>query len=424
MYPHLRYPLITFIFSFILLSSNIIGAGSIISPEQEPTTKDLYLLRTEHYLYLKATNDTTTFTLHFSFPPDYTHQAPLYLEFYNDTSPKLIRYKLENDELEPNKLINCTISPLQKEDTILLHFNCWVLINGHDYEGLPLYVKIPRKTSELPEETQKWLRSTEVTQVDSILIQHKARQISRLTTNLRTLADRITWYIKNHRYGLFLLQLNLQVFFSQDAITTLFINGENVGRSHLACALFRSNNIPARVILTLADQPFWTQMHYIMEYYVPGYGWVIMDTTRAHTPHQPYRQVILRICHPEDEDDTKTDYILPLMTSEERWLWLTTPDVQPYYLDCDDGSKSRMFQEGIITTDTFTADYAHFLTRFAFRYYEKYLGTNLTGLDLIHYQNATTLQHMALQTFQFQQDINEYIVIMIHAIDEYQEIQQ
>ena len=112
------------------------------------------------------------------------------------------------------------------------------------------------------------------------------------------------------------------------------------------------------------------------------------------------------------------------MTSEERWLWLTTPDVQPYYLDCDNGSKSRMFQEGVITTDTFTADYAHFLTHFAFRYYEKYLGTNLTGLDLIHYQNATTLQHMALQTFQFHQDINEYIVLMIHAIDEYQEIQQ
>lgn len=414
----------TVIFSFLLLSSSFIGAGSLLSSEITPTTKDLYLLRAEHYLYLQAEEDTPEFTLYFSFPPDYTHQAPFYLEFFNDTSSKLVSYNLEDDVLEPNKLINCTIAPLQKDEKILLHFNCWVIINGHNYEGLPSYVKIPRKQIELPENTHKWLQATESTQVNNIFIRIKTRQISRLTTNLRTLADRITWYIKNHRYGIFLFQLNLGVFFSQDAVTTLFLNGDNVGRSHLACALFRANTVPSRVILTLGDQPFWTQMHYIMEYFVPGYGWVIMDTTRAHTPHQPHRQVILRICHPEDEDDTKTDYIFPLMTNEERWLWIDTPNVTPYYVDCDSGSKSRMFEESIITTDPFTADYAHFLTRFAFSYYETYLGRNLTGAGLNHYINATTYHHQALLTFQKMKDINQFIIEISQAIDEYKQIQQ
>jgi transglutaminase-like putative cysteine protease len=405
-----------------ILLSSILVTGLSLSPDHSPTTKDLYLLRAEHYLYLKAEDDTTAFTLHFSFPPDYTHQAPLYLEFHNDTSSKLISYRFEDDVLTPNKLINCSISSLQKGEMILLHFDCWVIINDHEYEGLPPYLKIPRKPSDLPEETRTWLRASKAVQADSLLIKHKAFQISRLTTNLRTLADRITWYVKNHRYGLFLIQFNSNIFFRQDAITTLFINGDNVGRSHLACALFRANTVPSRVILTLGDQPFWTQMHYIMEYFVPGYGWVIMDTTRAHTPHQPYRQIILRICHPEDEDDTKTDYIFPLMTFEERWLWIDSPLVNPYYIDCDQGSKSRMFQESIITTDPFTADYAHFLTRFAFHYYEDFLGMNLTGQAQYHYQNATKLHYQALYAFQYIQDINEYIIQISKAIDEYKQI--
>jgi transglutaminase-like putative cysteine protease len=421
MSSNIYYTILSLIATFILLSSSIIGNSAPINND-DSQVKDLYLLRVEHFLYLKAKANTDAFQLLFSFPPDYNHQAPLYLEFYNDTSDKILSFSLENDKLQPNKLINFKIDALEEGESILLHFDCWVLINGHEYEGLPPYVRIPRKSSDLPEETQNWLKATEVTQVNNILIKHKARQISRLTTNLRTLANRITWYIKNHRYGLFVAQLNLGIFFRQDALTTLLINGENVGRSHLACALFRANKIPARVILTLGDQQFWTQMHYIMEYYVPGYGWVIMDTTRAHTPHQPYRQVILRICHPEDEDDTKNDYIYPLMSGEERWLWLDTTDVEPYYVDCDTGSKSRMFQESIISTDPFTADYAHFLTRFAFRYYEKFLGSNLTGLNLGHFNNATMYHHQALQTFQNQKDINQYIILMSEAIDEYQKI--
>ncbi|MBU0497188.1 MAG: transglutaminase-like domain-containing protein [Candidatus Thermoplasmatota archaeon] len=410
----------------IILAATIIGTIPSIAeaPPIEPTpvTTDLHLLRVEHYLYLRATATTTKTTLLFSFPPDYTHQAPLFLEFFNDTSTKLLHYYLQPDTLEPNILLNCTLAPLDKNETILLHFNCWVLIKSHNYEDLPLYVKIPQKPTELPQCTQKWLQPTKVIQVNNILIQHKARQIQRLTTNILTLADRIAWFIKNHRYSLFVLQLNLDIFFNQDAVTTLLINGDNVGRSHLACALFRANTIPARVILALGDQPFWTQMHYIMEYYVPGYGWVIIDTTRAHNLHQPYRQIILRICHPEDEQDTKTDYIFPLMKSEERWLWLNTTYIEPYYVDCDTGSKSRMFSESITTTDPFTADYAHFLTRFAFHYYETYLGTNLSETNLEHYYNATTLQYNALKTLQNHQNVYEYIILINNAIKEYQKI--
>ena len=146
---------------------------------------------------------------------------------------------------------------------------------------------------------------------------------------------RIAPFIKYHRYLFFVFELNTGLLLSQDARTTLLINGENVGRSHLACAFFRIYNIPARVLLVNNDQGFWTQMHYMVEYYCPGYGWVLLETTGGKTPYATYHQVINRVCYPQDEKDTKRDYIFPFMKGEERWLWIDTDDVSPYYVDCD-----------------------------------------------------------------------------------------
>ena len=67
----------------------------------------------------------------------------------------------------------------------------------------------------------------------------------------------------------------------------------------------RAKNVPARVLLVHNDQGFWTQMHYMVEYYLPGYGWVLIETTRGETPYETKRQVVNRVCYPEDEEDTK-----------------------------------------------------------------------------------------------------------------------
>ncbi|MCK5300728.1 MAG: transglutaminase domain-containing protein, partial [Thermoplasmatales archaeon] len=220
-----------------------------------------------------------------------------------------------------------------------------------------------------------------------------------------------------------LIQLNLKVFFSQDALTTLFINGENVGRSHLACALLRSNNIPSRVLLVNNDQGFWTQMHYMVEYYCPNYGWVLIDSTMGKTPYETNKQIINRICYPSDEDDTKKDYIIPFMKGEEQWLWIDNENIYPYYIDCDEGSKSQMFSENQITTNSFTADYAFFITQSVFHQYRKYLGENLNEQNLLHLDNAIDNQKKGINEFKENQDINEYIYHMDKAYDEYKQIE-
>ena len=403
----------------IVNSDNYLDNVSLITNSNDE--KELHLLRVEHVLVLKAADDADKFNLRYVFPPDYQYQVPIFLEILNDSTANILHYQIEDDVNEPNKAVNFTIGNMNKDESVSIHFSCWVLVKNHEYDNLPEYVKFP-KNCELPEETKVWLSSTEVVQAESFLIKHKASQLRGVSNNLIRFASEIAPFIKEHNYLLFVLQLNLGVFFSQDAITTLLINGENVGRSHLGCALFRANNVPARVLLALPDQTFWTQMHYMFEYYCPDYGWILIDPTRGKTPYEPRRQVINRVCYPEDEDDTKADYIIPLMKGEERWLWIDNENVYPHYVDCDEGSKSKMFSENEVTTDSFTADYAFLLTQLVFHQYEQCLGGDLIGENLKHFQNATFYQKQAVIDLCTSDDPFEYIFLMDKAYYEYKEI--
>lgn len=412
-------------------ASSLANGEALISEQISPNTattlsvptafQELDLLRVEHYLYINASEDVGTFHLRFSFPPDYEYQVPIMLELYNDsTTSKILHYQIENDTRPPNKIINFTIGSMNKHESILLHFSCWVLVKNNDFHDLPPYVEIPKKC-QLPKDTRLWLVSTKEVQLSSLLIRHKAYQLHGRSDNLIRYAGRIASFIKNHRYVLFVIELHTGLLLSQDARTTLLINGENVGRSHLACAFFRIYNIPARVLLANNDQGFWTQMHYMVEYYCPGYGWVLVETTKGISPYATKHQIINRVCYPRDENNAKRDYILPFMTGEERWLWIDTPHVSPYYSDLKNGSKSQMFTEANVSVDQLTANYAFVLTQIVFRQYQNYLGMNLTDGNLLHFQNATSCQHEAITAMKAH-DTGGYISFLNEANDEFNHI--
>jgi hypothetical protein len=404
-----------------LVTSETYGSNATMTRSVPAMPQELDLLRVEHYLYVNASEDVSLFHLRFSFPPDYEYQVPIMLQLYNDsTTSKILNYMIENDSEPPNKIINFTLGPMNAGESILLHFSCWVLVKNHDFHDLPPYVKIP-KMCQLPKETRPCLVSTKEVQKNSLLIRHKAYQLHGSSNNLIRYAGRIAPFIKNHRYVLFVLQLHSGLLLSQDARTTLLINGENVGRSHLACAFLRIYDIPARVLLANNDQGFWTQMHYMVEYYCPGYGWVLVETTKGISPYATKHQVINRVCYPKDEDNTKRDYILPFMTGEERWLWIDTPSVNPFYSDLKNGSKSQMFPEANVPVDELTANYAFVLTQIVFRQYQNYLGVNLTGENLLHFQNATSFQREAITAMKAH-DIGGYISFLDKAVDEYAQI--
>jgi len=383
--------------------------------------QELDLLRVEHYLYINASEDVGMFHLRFSFPPDYEYQVPIMLELYNDsTTTAILQYQIENDTLPPNKIIDFTLGPMNQHDSILLHFSCWVLVKNHDFRDLPSYVKIPKKC-QLPPETRPWLAATNEVQTHNLLIRHKAHVLHGYSDNLVRYAGRIASFLRYNRAVLYVIELHAGLLLSQDALTTLLISGENVGRSHLSCAFFRVYNIPARVLLANNDQGFWTQMHYMVEYYCPGYGWVLLDTTKGVTPYATKHQVINRVCYPRDEENTKRDYLFRFMTGEERWFWIDTPHVSPWYSDLKKGSKSQMFTEATVSVDELSASYAFVLTQVVFRQYQNYLGMNLSGANLLHFQNATSYQHEAITAMQGH-DAPGYIAFLNQASEEYTQI--
>lgn len=392
-------------------------------PTQKNQTKELYLLRVEHYLELEATENTDSFNVHYVFPPDYAYQVPIVLDILNGTTANVLSYQIQPDSVHPNRIVNFTLGPMQQNDHTLIHFTIWVLVEDYYFSDAPKDQLMPQSAYENPMNTREWLSRSDVVQVNRLRIKYHANRLQGNNDNILSFAQNVSYFIKNHRHGLFLLQLWTRSFLSQDAMTTLLINGENVGRAHLACALFRTKDIPARVLLVHNDQGFWTQMHYMVEYYIPSYGWVLLDPTWGTTPFPTHRQVINRICTIEDEDDTKKDYIYRFMKGEERWIWINTDNVKPYYVNCDEGSKSQMFTETIISAKPFAADYAFFRTQNVFTQYEKFLGTSLSLEDEQHVNAAIAFQKQACNALVETKNINEYVYFIEKAYDEYKAIE-
>lgn len=421
--------IIVFLLIIIFLSltaSPIISSSNIKNSKELTQILDddieLYLLRAEHYLYIKATDNVDSFNLKFSFPPEYKFQHPIYMEIIDDSTAEILDYKIENDENEPNKFVNFKIGSMNKNDRILIHFNFWVLVNNTDYSDLPKHINIP-EIADLPKETLKWLSPTKAVQSDRILLRLRARQMKFLTNNLLTLASRIASFSRNHRYLLFLIQYKLGLYRSQDAMTTLLINGECPGRSHLGSALFRANGVPARILMAVPSRyKFWFEMHFMTEYYCPGFDWILTEVHGGVTPYAPKNQIIQRICYPEDEEDTHSDFLFPKMKCIEHWFWIENENVKAYYKDLKEGSKTRGYMESEVFTNPIVGTETIQLTQDVFNDYEYFLGLNLVGENLKHFTNATFYQNEAVYTFKGATDPYGYIYYLNKASEEYNKI--
>jgi len=420
--PDLFRKIKTIILAILFIS--VIFSSQTLTGEQNEMgeTKELYLLRVDHYLELEAIKAVDSFSIKYAFPPDYGFQVPILIEILNGTTADIHAYTIEPDSLKPNRIVNFSIGSMQKDEHCMIHFTIWVIVEDFYFSDVPGDVALPQTEYENPVDIREWLSRSEVVQSNRLRIKYYANRLKGANDNILSYAQNVSSFIKNHRYGLFLIQLWTRSFLKQDAITTLLINGENVGRSHLACALFRSQDIPARVILVHNDQGFWTQMHYMVEYYILGYGWVLLDPTWGETPFPTHRQVINRICSIEDEDDTKHDYIYRFMKGEERWIWIDSEHINPYYLNCEEGSKSQMFTESRISAKSFAVDYTIFRTQNVFNQYEKYLGNSLSSDNQQHLESAITFQKQACTTLVETNNINDYVFFIEKAYDEYKSI--
>jgi len=237
------------------------------------------------------------------------------------------------------------------------------------------------------------------------------------------LANRIAKFCAEHRKLLWGIQYNLQELLQlppQDAVTALRAPTECPSRSHLGCALFRANGVPARVVLAMPTRyKFWFEMHYMTEYYLNDFGWVLTEAHHGVTPYPPQEQIILRICYPEDENNTQADYMYLRMKGIERWMWFDNESVKPYYVDCIEGSKMKSFAENSVMVDSDTANATIDLTSEVFDKYQYYLGLSLVGENQDHFETAIDYIESAIEEFDNSDDTSGYMEYLNLSNDEF-----
>ena len=417
----LRGTLTVLFLTSLLLLPALAAASTQPTPTtpQTTTSSTLKLVCNENYLYLKTDAAVPIAHISYVFPPDYHFQTPLYLDIIPDSTATITQVAIVNDTNAPNILATFTITNLTTNQTVLIHFNSYALINPHDFSDLPHYVSMPWPWN-LPKDTRQWLQASTVVQTHNLAIDLTAIRLRMGTSNLMRYANRVIFFTRHHHEAFYALQLTRGTLKGQDARTTLRRSGDCPGRSHLASALFRAEGIPSRSIMVSQHDTYWVQMHYMIEFYCPGYGWILSQPHGGQTPVEQTRDLILRICYPADEARTIHDYVFPQMTGEEQWIWIDSSHVTPIYTMAMDQSRQTLHLTSNQTTDDITAAYTMSLSRLVFHQYQTYLGINLAGPNYHHYLNATTAQHQALTDFST--SLTTYLADMNRALEEYQQI--
>jgi hypothetical protein len=453
---------------FLFISSMITGA-SIIDSSQENNTiftidneyQELFLLKGRTHFKLYATEEVDSFNVEFSIPPNYIGQAPIYLEILENTSAKIIDYKIENDTFFPNKVINFTVGPMNKYDRSEIKFVYWVLIKNNNYSDIPENIKFPNENN-IPEETKIWLSSTESVQSDSYIIKFKTKRFLRKSNNdMITFIDKAIKFVRLKRsdynpftqstkisyyanaaiptiiYNLFPNKFeNLPKYLFtgiyhskfnpgkkniviirpmfEDALSVHFIGGTCIGQANLAAALFRSASIPSKILIAEPNGVFPNVYHAINEYYVPNYGWIRTDQSKA-TNLYPYKErMILRVCYPDDENNAgnrlkKFGGTILLESIKHDKIF-------------GEAARGRMYpDENNITLDLNQANDIFNLTQDVWELFTKYAGRDLGTKNNDYIFNATIAQQDAIKCFQAS-NIEGYVSNITFAYNEYKKI--
>jgi len=419
--------------SIIIIITLILGAtalptitsssrGSDSTYVASNTDQELALLHGEVIFKIQAFLDTTSpFNVSYTVPPIYCNQAPILIQLLEDTDAKIINYCIINDTGHPNKVVNFTIEPMEKDENATFHFDFWVLVINNEYRDLPNFVKMPRE-NELPEDTKIWLTSTKAIQSNNILIKHKARVLKRFTgNNLIQFAEKIASFTGEHRNRF--MPISYKFSFPprhyQDAVFTYLFGGVCTGRANLGTALFRANGVPARdlAVMPTWSKEMWFDMHYISQYYCPNYGWVLVETSLGTTPYEPKNNVIMRVNYPEDENEAGNCFSGGT-GGVEYWFWTNNTKIYFPYI----GSARHAWIEKELTTDQQNANLAFNLTQDVYELHTKYTGMNLTGENLVHFDNAVLTQKNAIECFNQSNAVGYFDNITI-AYNEYKEIE-
>lgn len=244
---------------------------------------------------LVASGESAKPTLLIPLPISYREQAPLTYTLAADPPEKLKKARIYRDK--PNNYVaEVVLGAMNPDETVKLEWSSIVLCGPRSFQDVPLKAAMPKKW---PKKARPWLRNTRCVQAEHERIQEVAEEIRGDNDDVMAIIDAT-------------LKRTAEIYGQQegrcdelDAVQALEKQGSCTSCANLVAALLRANGIPARI---LAGYPSWSgplQTHYIVEAFVPDYGWYPIESTRLLAPWQPYQQIEVAIIPPEYEDQSE-----------------------------------------------------------------------------------------------------------------------
>ena len=228
-------------------------------------------------------------------PLPLTHRSQYPLT-YNLTAdpPESLKSVTIYEDSPKNFVAEVILQDLAKHKTVDLKFNSVILVLPTSFDDVPKTAIVPR---EWPEIATPWLAST-------WCVESANERIKKIAADIRTETDDVLEIIEK-------VEVEAKSIYRSasgrvkhlTAVEALDKKGSCTSCANLIAALLRASDVPARI---LAGYPSWSgplQTHYIVEAYVPNYGWYPIESTMCRSPWPNQNQINVSIVPPEYESE-------------------------------------------------------------------------------------------------------------------------
>lgn len=245
----------------------------------------------------RGSSDPQQQTLLLPLPLSYRDQVPISFQL-SVRPPGAVDAIDIYEDLANNHVAKLTVGNVRHWKQVDVTLTSTVLVGPSRFDAVPDSTPIPEAW---PTEAEPWLAATWCADANNERIVALATEIRADTDDVRQIIRRVEQSANN-------------VFRSAEgqpenltAVAALDTLGSCTSCANLVAALLRASGVPARV---LSGYPAWSpplQTHYIVEAYVPDFGWYPIESTFCQSPWPNTHQVHVAIVPPEYEQQSKAD---------------------------------------------------------------------------------------------------------------------
>jgi len=226
---------------------------------------------------------------------------------YRDQTPLTFRLELEPADVDasvaivpgpgPNHVLELELRGIEKGTHVRLRYESLVLVSPTSFEGLPRNAEPPARW---PEEAEPWLQATWCCDSGN-------ERIRAIGSELRAAGGGVVAIVEA------VLRRSQEIFAAAEAregyarnmtaVEALDKAGNCTSCANLVAALLRAAGIPARILAgyPLGSGPLST--HYIVEAWVPGFGWYPVESTRGRASWPNHQLIAVSVIPIENESE-------------------------------------------------------------------------------------------------------------------------